>query len=1072
MTEVNWIGQRLGWNPFPSVGTQSLEDLQIIAEDPSRVIVPLTYPFGQVVELRSLCQAYLNRFPTFTKGQGMTFMVIGDHGTGKTHTLGDVLFRIAADQLIKTVQLNELNAPHSATRPPNPRRPFLLYAKAMGSSIQSICQDLLRRLSTEDYRQLGLDAVEFLATPGSAGPDHLLVERFLADLTAATVWRERSNSLRLAKGRMDDFPRAYSYLLAPELGLDTTLDEAARSWLTIQDVSEADMKKLGINEPLRSAADSVQSVHFLTMLCSLANRPLVVVIDQCESFVAPLDEQRPSETILHLQSLVEMLPRENSLFLLAGTPRAWRAFPPDLQQRLKYNVIPCDRLSLQMARNVLALYLNPIGRQGSSDDASDEDIRPFTPGAVKELLERGGGMLRQLMQIASRAFDMNTAKDGTEIDAGLIGKAASLADVQANDPASVRGAIRDSLQVRGVPFTTDYELGGQTVDFAVLLPSGDPRLLIKVSRSAFFLDEANSAEDLLRLARAALGVKSRPLLLPIFAGYASPEVLTELRKVTHAVIVYDADGFKESIEGILGALPEPPQNSGIESSRSSTDPLLHRIDRIEKALEILSTARQPVYQALERGLEGQGQRQASTRQELRRREAIGTWVQERSRIEGQLKQSRAVRERNEIAELTKLRDSGEAERRMRADWVAVPVIVFAVLVGVILAIGVSRDYSKTTELERELLRLSRDSQASEMKIEELDRKIAAIQLPDDSHSEVQRQNYEYQRDRNLDIKAQLTNEIKQQNDSILILRGQLETAAASQQSQVFVAICAIIGVAFVTFRSMSARHLNWSSAARTLAARVDTLSDLRSRAQMYVRFVKENSLIWTGPFHSYGLTPPHSRQKLLSDVNPHLRYAATLPQDYYPRDAMTCEDFTSALLIEGSSVVRRALASAIGTTWPTETQLPMKSFAADLPEIAYWVESVAMSLESESMINTNDWPIHLQLVYELNRLAGEQGPNPVETVASLLFSSRDAATQFAEAYNNDNILKDPTFLATASDIELREAVKLFSPFDQVGLGMLHRLKAIDKIDRWYLLFCQASWYKQWQNVLLLSNDTN
>jgi hypothetical protein len=295
-------------------------------------------------------------------------MIRGENGTGKTHTLGDALLRAAANALIDgryARSISRDSTESAAATMSGSRRPVVLYAKVRGDSdsIVPVFRDLFARLTVQEWSELGRDAMLTLPVGKSATNDDL-VEQVLGKLRAdrGNVWGEQSAALRLTVGRRDDFVQAFSYLLAPELGRDSTLGEVARNWLVGQDVAEGDKRKLGVEGAISTPEDAAQAIQFLAILCGLADRPLVLAIDQLEKLALRPDSSPALEPLSLLHSLVEIVPRENGMQLHAKTNQAWQAFPTDLRKRVGNNQIQCGRLLLTSARNVIAIYLHPLGR--------------------------------------------------------------------------------------------------------------------------------------------------------------------------------------------------------------------------------------------------------------------------------------------------------------------------------------------------------------------------------------------------------------------------------------------------------------------------------------------------------------------------------------------------------------------------------------------------------------------------------------------------------------------------------------------------------------------------------------
>lgn len=1097
-------------NRFPSEGALNLETVSFSAGDILHGIPP-TAPLPHVIELRQVCEAYLRRIPTREKGQGRCFLIRGENGTGKTHAIGDSLLRVASSSLIAgryDWALFEGSPEIAESAVSRLRRPVVLYAKASGDSdsIVPIFKDLFGRLTSTEWTQLGRDAMSMLAS-GQPSADEDLVEQFLGKLRTdrGTLWGEQSTALRSTSRGRDDFAQAFSYLLGSELGRDSTLSEVARNWLIGQDVAETDRRKLGVKGTISRPEDAAQAIQFLAILCGLADRPLVVAIDQVEKIAIHPDSSPALQPLGIFHSLVEIIPRENGMLLLAGTSQAWDAFPTDLQKRIGNNVILCDRLSLTSARNVIAIYLHPLASRTRTKEASDEELQPFQAGAVKKMLDYSGGTIRRFLQLASTVFEQSSAT--TDVNEEMIETTAKRSAIFRNDPDSVRLAIRAVLQKRGLAFAEELKIGDRKVDFTQFSAGTIPRVLIQISRSVFFLDELRRASELLALSKIAAKLPHPPMLIGVFAGYASPEVIKELQRVCHSVIVYDPETFDKVLGTLFDTLPRLSSDKLVEreSVSASTKTLIERIDQIDAALKRIAKDREPVYRALEADLEAEGWRQVAPRQSGRRQEALRAWRDERFRIEDQIRQARKKRADEEMSELRKLRDAGESARRRSADILTGVVGIVGIIALLFLGLKIRTQLEQSQILtnavssireqlsQKELLlgksrdvidRTSHDeAETLETEFSRTEQQIAAL-MDDASGSAIEsseaksrikelRDSFEARfRLRYADVKAYL---------SLKSLEDQLEKALERQRTIRKTIYDWGLGVAVVVFvlvivliRSLGARHLIASGVQRALSEPVDNVGDLAALAyrflQKFPRLVRRYTKLSSSALARVSRNPlnalipvPRAFWELIWDSNPHFRYAAALAVPEVPQiSKFYGPDLAATLRHERAAVVRRALATSLGRTLGMESVLEE---AIDVPEIVYWIEE-AVDMTNHSKSGLPDVSANIGLPKRLTVLRYVI----YDSFGSLMrsfFSSANVATNLTKAFETNLDQQNLSFLEDISDVQLREAIKTVSPLEIGGLGCYDQLKVIDRIDDLYILFQQTRFYKGWGDLLVI-----
>jgi hypothetical protein len=549
-----------------------------------------TCVFDYMSGIRERIHAYLRSESRVGGDETAPLAISGIHGSGKTHLLNWLA--------------DEITGVGSA-------RARCLYAKADSDSFGDLYRELLKNLSRGDIIDLINDSVHRLAEAKvksakiseGLGPSvrnapslDVFVEsgyldtkeleqtlrweltRLDSELDTAALDTRHREEFRAPDPSSDgerrpEVDEGDRYTARPLTGFASTLakmivlvddeelGDAAFIWLRGESVS--DPKALGVPTSLfamartgqRSSADTaaIDALESLAALFRIAERPLVVMIDQAEVFARSITDQARRETIFSLvKKFVEQLKREGVLVIISGAPDAWEGIRRDIWPRLSNREpIPIGHLTLEETKLMLETYTGTI--------------KGLSPEVLQVLHTISGGIPREIVRIGHQAFARvqgnwsDLSKDllkSSAVDAGTIKERELFAlDVidkvlVAYDPSGEtgRGIQKDLVLDGGIEIKRLLRASsGQTLSFT-MLSSTDP------------LTEADAASQVGAVAKRVHQDFTQATHLVIAIGYSSEEV-RQILEPTSVVIGFDEKRFESELRRELAKCVRPGAES-------------------------------------------------------------------------------------------------------------------------------------------------------------------------------------------------------------------------------------------------------------------------------------------------------------------------------------------------------------------------------------------------------------------------------------------------------------------------------------------------------------------------------
>lgn len=618
-------------NPFPVTATASQDERPAGPAAESWVLGLPTVPLPAVEQVWRVTKTYLKSSADGCSSYGQVAFVHGDHGAGKTHAVLHALGRVP-----------ELTGePYRFYVKAEDDDFVALYRRLMGQLDLATLRDIsLRFLGTiageETGRNLGEEAEARFLTQVRKSPEQVYALYEMLTVEPGAVLQQQAAELAGIVGGREDFQRALAYLLDP------VLEGAAYEWLVGRDITTDQASRLGVGGPIREPQLCRYGIQLLVSITTRVGRPIIIVLDQCERLILDRDRTVYTSTVGLLHSLVETVPLANGMLVLVSNNEAWQALPRDFHQRIGHEVQVLS-LSPDQAAGLLAEYAGAVTGTTIADDPY-----PFTPEAVRVLLELSGGNTRRLLQEAWEAFDQAPA--GQPIGAAFVERTAGRGRgriTKADAMLGIEGVLFDA----GLTFERDWQRNGMHADYAVPADSS-PQVLIRISQAAFADDEAVHAlshANLMRQAQLA-GLTARVVLVVL--GYCSPDVLVELERAAHDVIVYNGPAAVDRLRAMLTELPV-----GDAAAAADSLEVTGAIDSLQQAVvardQEVSQLRADIGQLLDRFTEAA---EPSGR---------GAWKQRLQQLRDRIRDERKERRQREFADLEAEHARAERDRRIR-----------------------------------------------------------------------------------------------------------------------------------------------------------------------------------------------------------------------------------------------------------------------------------------------------------------------------------------------------------------------------------------------------------------------
>jgi hypothetical protein len=638
-----------------------------------------------------LTAVYLSRFgDNGADERGQPLMVRGEHGAGKTHTLGFVMDEVAEGRIPRGSRVRDV---------------LQLYAKAEEPDLVAVYHKLLAQIDAVFLRDLTVRFLALLAgeAAGDAREDDALREEAVARLRdepelvfrafeayfidSGAVIQRRDKEVADVTDESIDLRRALSYVHDAELG------DAALAWLRGHDPGERALRRLGISGPITTAAMGRRALQLIAAMCGRAGTALIVYIDQYEKLVIS-GEELIDENAGRLSTLVEALPRQDAMIVLAGNDVAWEKIPPDLRQRFAYNVVRCDGFALRDFTDLVRIWLRPRAvppteeaTQEATEEATEAEVRPFTLAAIRLMHLQTRGNPRRGLQLAAEAFDEAASNERVPIDEDVVRTVVLHGGRSLPDPAGALATTHRLAIERGftVDTETDSGTGPEARPVLRLRLDGRLRLLVMVGQSAHYYDEALDASGQLDAITWLREEEPQARAVLIVLGYASAEVAETLAQAGIVSVPYVPDTFDADVVDVL----ERERAAAAASEPGEGVRLTGEVEELRRTIEDFRKEREGEINDVATATEALATRIEEQDIQQRWSSALADWIGERQALLKRIQDAHEGRHAAELADLERLRAHAEAERR-RVLLVIFGVVMALAALGVVVVSGNDR----------------------------------------------------------------------------------------------------------------------------------------------------------------------------------------------------------------------------------------------------------------------------------------------------------------------------------------------------------------------------------------------
>lgn len=659
--------------PFPHQAAFNLDTKP--TSDPAGVALPPTLVVGALRELRDLTAVYLDRFKQPDAPRGQTVGVRGAHGSGKTHALGHLMRQIGNGAISRGSAVQDVLA---------------LYAKVEGADLASLYRTFMPQISIERLRTIASrfmaeiagesiaatgipdDPAAIAAIRAQMTEDPQLVGTLVSEyfLDAGDIQLRRDKEIDRVTGGMDDFRHAFPYLF-------TDLGDIAYDWLVGRAVEPARLRGIGVSSPISTAKQAKAAFQLLAALCGRGGTALILVIDQLEKLILGPDNELLPESSGMLHSLVETVPAEDGMLVVAGNQQSWNTAPLDLRQRFGVRVVDAQPLELAETAALIRLYLHPQAVAVVDHLIPPDDFEPFTIDAIDLVHRYSGGRPRRSLELCALAWERRD--HNAPIGPALVRAAAKQGGVKPIEPHAVLNRVRRLAYEHGFQVRDIVENGSP----ALILSLADAdRVLVLLGLSYHYYDEVVNARTYEAILERLLNTAPQMRAAVLALGYETAEVRDALDRAGVRVLVAAAEDFDGALVKFLreaAAVVHSAPDARLEETTA-------KLEVLSSTLEQLRTEREDSLRGLTVNVASLDRQRAEEQLAARWQKAGSDWMVERRSVVEQIAQTRIQRRSAELEELERLRQHAERERHRRARlvWLLLALVAGSIAAGTVL----------------------------------------------------------------------------------------------------------------------------------------------------------------------------------------------------------------------------------------------------------------------------------------------------------------------------------------------------------------------------------------------------
>lgn len=512
-------------NPFPAraaAETQGLDD-EVTSIDTGAVHTAVT-----------LLDGYFRR----TADKGAALAVSGEHGTGKTHLLFQLLRR--AKRHGPDARFVYVDA-HKGTFHNLYRNNFLMqfdrddmtdrvreyYANIVADSLEhtGFPADITERLRTTD-----IDPQKFVRQ------FNLAESTFLADLNAGLARVTRN----------EEFGAALVLLLRADLR------DAVWEWLRGEQPSPLLVER-GIESRITSDAQALEAMGVIALLYRGRARHLVLTFDQLDKVLPGPTPPRP-DTVTALQRLIELMAAQGIFLVLSGLPEFLGGIGRHGQDHGLSAAISTEGLSPAEVRSYIEKNIARTGYR--------EPLGPFSPQIVEFIAELAGHSARKMIQICHACYQESLTS--REVTSDMVLRAAR-SRVEAENV--VRDRITAELHKQAREYHVDHPVNG-TGDgprAPYWIPAADTGCALFLQNSLVVPEDTTDVIARAGAVRAAAPGARTALIVNGFLSEQAREAVGG--HFTEPPLIYAAERFPDEFSWLMRRMTEQLEASGDDQMR-------------------------------------------------------------------------------------------------------------------------------------------------------------------------------------------------------------------------------------------------------------------------------------------------------------------------------------------------------------------------------------------------------------------------------------------------------------------------------------------------------------------------
>ncbi|MBM7776109.1 Cdc6-like AAA superfamily ATPase [Actinokineospora baliensis] len=506
---------------------------------------------------------------------GVVVALLGDYGMGKTH-LAVRLVRHARTVLggpTKAIYL-DANAEDFLSL-------YLRFMREVGpDALVTQVRDYYADVVAAALQETGLsgDALRAL-TAGQVTPQRVIRE--LGMLESALLRRVQETLVGVTGEH--DFSAVLTLLLR------SGFDEAVWRWLTGGDPDEILVDR-GITRRIDNELAALEALRVIALLFSGLRNRFVLVIDELDKIFST--GHRPNDTLMaRFQDLLAVSARTGACLVLCGLPDSWEVLTPAVRARIPVRVDLAGLTDAEITEFVLQSHRQVLGY---------DDIRPFTPVAIRTIGRLTRGHARDVIRLCRKAFrlaDNASAAAGHEVlvDEAML-QAAAADEFGAPNLDDVLGQVWRLAERRGWNPRRDHMLDADPLaraDFWITFPEFDSGVALLIAPS--LVEDAEVARLLERIT-ALRALAPAAEVVVVVVGVPTDLAVVRVRDVLDRdPLVVRPHSFTEDLTAVLESartrLPRGADDDSLGGVRRQLDTWLARIASSQRELADALTRR-------------------------------------------------------------------------------------------------------------------------------------------------------------------------------------------------------------------------------------------------------------------------------------------------------------------------------------------------------------------------------------------------------------------------------------------------------------------------------------------------